>query len=500
MLDIQQKFYQLVISRLDGEKLSSMSYQKQAIELVQKGIGGFILFGGRKDKVKEFIHELQSIAEKPLFIASDIECGVGQQIQGATCFPCQMAVSAAIDINKHESIKILEEMVNAIACEASDIGINMPLIPVMDVNQNPDNPIICTRAFSDDPEKVAGYGRIYIKILENSGLISCAKHFPGHGDTDIDSHISLPVISKSIEELTEIDIFPFSEAVKTGVSSIMVGHLGIPAIDTLPASLSEKIITDLLRNALCFEGLILTDALTMHALNEIKDVPVKCINAGVDLLLHPVDADTVVKTLKRALSSGEIKEEKIDTAIERIIKFKSKIKDIKKPEIDYHEHARLASIIFDRSITLIKDSPGWLPVNVEEVSLIFKKEENDFDLTPLKNFFSEGAQFIDIKNLDINKTLLHKTLILALFTSIAAWKGSSGIRDEEVALIKELIRKSQRSIVISFGNPYVLRHFQEADVLIAAYDTAKQTQTSVIKCLRGEGAFQGIPPVKLFSL
>ena len=157
MLNPEQKLYQLIINRLDGEKLSSIPYQEQAVELVNRGIGGFILFGGKKDEAKGFIDKLQALSEIPLFIASDVERGVGQQVEGTTRFPSQMAVAAAINKNKAGDVEILKEAINAAAQEAVDIGINMPLIPVLDVNKNPDNPIICTRAFSDNPEEVAWY-------------------------------------------------------------------------------------------------------------------------------------------------------------------------------------------------------------------------------------------------------------------------------------------------------------------------------------------------------
>ena len=321
----ERKLYQLIIERLDGEKLSSAPYRERAFGLVEKSIGGFILFGGKKDEVKSFIAELQSLSEIPLLIASDIERGAGQQLEGSTRFPCQMAIAAAIDKNKSADVEILHDAVKAIAAEAVDAGINMPLIPVMDVNKNPDNPIICTRAFSDNPEEVAWFGKEYVRVLEEAGLISCAKHFPGHGDTSVDSHIVLPVISKSLADLMDVDLLPFREAIGAGVSSIMIGHLSIPAIDAFPASLSKKVISDLLRNELGYKGLILTDALNMSALKEIPNIPAKCVNAGVDILLHPADADSVVKELKQAVDSGEIEEEKIDRAVERILRYKKKV-------------------------------------------------------------------------------------------------------------------------------------------------------------------------------
>ncbi len=502
MLNLEQKLYQLVISRIEGYRLSSVNYQENAIELVRKGIGGFIFFGGKKDEVKGFIDKLQSITAIPLFIASDIEQGVGQQIDSASDFPCQMAVAAAINKNKTNDVKIFEDAVNAIIHEAIDIGINMPLIPVLDVNRNPDNPVICTRAFSDNPADIAWYGKIYIKTVEDSGLISCAKHFPGHGDTSIDSHISLPVISKSFKDVMDSDIFPFREAIKSGVSSIMIGHLSIPAIDTLPASLSQRIITELLRKDLGYKGLILTDALNMNALKEVKNIPMKCVSAGADILLHPADADLVVEELNQAITAREIDEKKIDTAVERILKYKEKIKNIQKTVIDYRKHAKLSALISDKSITLVKDTPGIQPIeDVHTISLVFLSDESNYDPSPLKKFLPDDSQFINIKELDLEKihpvNSFQETVVFALFTSIAAWKGSSDIRDEEIDIVKELMKISRKSIVISFGSPYLLRHFMEAEVLIAAYDTTEQAQSSVIKCLTGERDFTGSLPVRL---
>ena len=498
MLNLDQKLYQLIISRLDGYKLSSESYKDRAVELVEKGIGGFILFGGEKDELKSFIEKLQYISNIPLFIASDIERGAGQQAAGATWFPSQMAVAAAIDKTLRNDQHLLEKMIMAIADEAIDIGINMPLIPVMDVNREPDNPIICTRAFSDDPEVVAWYGKQYIRTLEDQGLLSCAKHFPGHGDTAIDSHISLPVISKSMKDLMDIDIYPFKESIAEGVSSIMLGHLSIPEIDPLPASLSKKIITNLLRQELGFDGLIMTDALNMHALNKFGSVPEKCVNAGVDIILHPADSDAVVDDLKSSVSEGGIEEATIDDAVERILRFKSGIQNINKPEVNYSNHRELSAEISARAVSCVKDSPDLLPLkNFQNVSLFVSGDEHEFDMTSLKGLLPEGDRIVNVKGLNLKKASIKETVIISLFTNIAAWKGSSGVGDEEMNIIKEIIRTSAKTIVVSFGSPYVLRHFFEADVLIAAYDSTEQAQRAVVKCLEGENNFNGRLPVKL---
>lgn len=502
MASLEGKLYQLIISRLDGEEISTASCRDRAFGLVQKGIGGFIVFGGEREGLRSFIQELQAASETPLFIASDIERGVGQQAEGATNFPSQMAVAAAIGKDRTKDAGLLTDTIRAVAEEALYTGINMPLIPVLDVNTNPDNPIICTRAFSDDPEEVAWFGRAYIRTLEDSGLLSCAKHFPGHGDTSTDSHISLPVISKPLNELMDTDILPFREAVREGVSSMMVGHLSVPEADSQPATISKKIITGLLREELGYEGLVLTDALNMHALRDVGDLYRKCLEAGADILLHPEDADSAVAELKHALESGSLSEDRVDDAVGRVLEGKSAIKDIRGAEPDYGRHRELSEQVSDRSVTLVKATPGLLPVTEDNrLSVVIAGERNEFETSPLASLPPDPSRYVYMGERETAKAILEKTrgetVVIAVFTSVAAWKGSSGVGEREKALLRELIRKSRKSLVLSFGSPYVLRHFTEADGLAAAYDCSVQAQRSVIKCLTGEMEFNGSLPVEL---
>jgi beta-glucosidase-like glycosyl hydrolase len=294
-----------------------------------------------------------------------------------------------------------------------------------------------------------------------------------------------------------VDIAPFREAVKAGTGSFMIGHLSVPALDSLPATLSKKIISGLLRIELGFEGLIITDALNMNALDEFDNVPVMCMNAGADILLHPADADEVVESLIIGIDSGEIEEEKINDALNRICRFRSGINTLQKTDIDFTKHQEIASLISDRSITLVKDTPGVLPLgDAQRLSLVCTGDQNDVDMDALKNFM-HGAGILNTGDPDLRNARFNETTVFALFTNVAAWKGSSGIRDEDIQIIKQAVKKAGQSIVISFGSPYVLGHFMEADVLIAAYESSGQAQRSVIKCLRGESTFQGRLPVKL---
>src|SRR3990170_4348158 len=500
-LTLEKKLYQLIISRLDGYDIRSRRYKEGIYELVERGIGGFIIFGGRKDEIKDFIQKIQSVSEIPLFIASDVECGVGKQIDDTTLFPCQMAMSAAIDKEKPGNIKLLQNALRAVSYESIDVGINMPLIPVLDINQNPDNPIICTRAFSDNPEDVVWFGLWYIKELEGAGLISCAKHFPGHGDTNVDSHISLPVITKSLKDLMKNDLIPFIEAIKEGVSSIMVGHLSIPVIDSKPASLSKRLITDLLRKELGFDGLVLTDALNMKALKDFEYVSAGCIKE---------DADKTVEELKFAMKNNILSEEEIEKAVNRILKIKDRLQNITTPlcpplvrgelkgaEVDYQGHKVLSANITDMSITLLKGTEGLLPISDEaKVHVVLAGENKFFESSSFKAIFRSVSTIHSPIPLPQGKGAKGK-VVFAIFTSISAGRGTSGIDDKEREQVYRLMKKAKNSIVISFGCPYVLRFFRDADVLIAAYETTEQAQRAVIKCLKGELGFKGRLPVKI---
>jgi beta-N-acetylhexosaminidase len=491
----EERLYQLIIGRLDGEMIGRSAYEEKIMALVRKGIGGFILFGGNRDEIKRFLRYLQTLSGTRLFVASDIERGMGQQAAGATVFPCQMAIAAAINRDIPEHVSLLEDAIRAIALEAKDAGINMPLIPVLDVNRNPDNPIICTRSFSDDPEEVSWFGSEYVRGLQREGLLSCAKHFPGHGDTATDSHISLPVIAKPYKLLMETDVAPFVKAIESDVMCIMVGHLNIPEIDPLPASLSGKVIA-LLRDQLGFAGLILTDALTMNALSGRENAPIECLHAGSDILLHPEEPDKTVRQLLSAVGSRMLPEARIDTAINRILKTKERLTDEKIEAADYSRHAGLSEMLTKMSVTLVKQSAGILPItDPGKCKVAFAGDEHLFEFSPFKDASYIPPSFHP--PLPERQEGRIETLIIAIFTSISAWKGSSGIERNEEERLLELIRKAHRSVVISFGSPYVLSRFREADMLIAAYDPTNMAQRAVIRCLKGELEFRGRLPVKI---
>lgn len=501
-----QKLYQLIITRLDGLRIGESRYSQAIFDLVDKGLGGVIIFGGRKEDVSGFINILQKRAKVPLFISSDIERGVGQQIEGYSHFPCPMAVASAIDRNNPQDVLMLRRSLHFVFLEAIECGINMPLLPVMDVNHNPKNPIICTRAFSDDPEIVGFFGAIYIKEMINLGLFACAKHFPGHGDTEIDSHLKLPEINRSYEDIMRMDIAPFRRAIDIGVSSIMAGHIRLPEIDKEPASLSGVILRDILRKECGFDGLILTDALNMGALNSISDVSVKAINGGADVLLHPCDAKETVLELERGINENRLDINGIDESIVRIMRLKTGIKDIKREVVERGVVNNLSQDIVSKSIALIK---GTVPlIKGKALTVTIAGDNRGFDISTLGYGGSSPhiELFLDglknsylISTTDLNQGIAFKgrSVIIMIISEIKAWRGTSGIPEGDEQAINQIIKDAKECVVISFGSPYILSRFKEASALIAAYEFTGLTLRAAAKCLTGESNFMGRLPVKI---
>ncbi len=302
--------YRFIIARLNGIDIERDF--DHHLRLVRKGIAGFIIFGGELETVRQGIKELQREATEPLIIASDLEQGLGGQIKGGTLFPPAMAIASAIKERstfnvQRSTLKLLKDTFKAIALEARYAGINTIFAPVLDINTNPENPIISTRAFGEDPETVSFFGCEMIKILQAHGIAACGKHFPGHGDTEVDSHISLPVVKKDLPSLEKSELVPFKKAIDAGVKMIMLGHLSVPAIDPsgIPASLSEKTVT-FLREKMSFRGITITDALNMGALGKYaeEEASLMALRAGVDILLHPTDPDKIASYLEFIESKG----------------------------------------------------------------------------------------------------------------------------------------------------------------------------------------------------
>lgn len=504
-MDMREKIAQLVIARLDGKDLKRrFSYYES---LVRRGIGGFILFGGKKKEIKYAMRALQKKARIPLFIGSDLEQGLGQHIDGGTLFPPALALTRAVNRDRRKDILLLRRAIHVIAGEARAVGINIIFSPVLDVNTNPENPIICTRAFGDDPQGVAWFGREFIRGFQREGVIACGKHFPGHGDTTSDSHRELPVVTGDIRRLKKTELYPFQQAILGGVKMIMVGHLKVPALDAqFPSSLSQKTIQGLLRGKMKFKGLVITDAMNMHAVSQYNSIPdrkkqrseekacLQALQAGADILLHPEDPERVIEYLN---SEHDRVKPAAARAFQSIMRIKQTLRrtapfSIPISSIGTKSNREVARELTQRSIRVrygsekerrkaVPDNPVVLFLDDDNAGSgnIFSKKIQEYfpsaEFLYIDNTYQGGAG----KILD---AVSGRTLIAGVFSKVSAWKGRSGLTRKLLTILKRTIRIAGHSVVVGFCCPSVLEGL-ESDIIIEAYSGEGLSQESAAETL-----------------
>jgi beta-glucosidase len=296
--------------------------------LIERGVGGVILLGGSAAEVALKNQQMQAWSEILLLICADIEEGVGQRFGGATWFPPPMALAGMAKTDLSGAIALAQAMGKTTAQEALAIGINWLLTPTVDVNNNPDNPVINVRAFGETPVIVSALTSAYIRGAKAEGALTTAKHFPGHGDTATDSHWNLPVIPHDRPRLDQVELAPFRTAIALGVDAVMSGHLIVPALDQEPTTFSSKVMTDLLRGELGFRGLVVTDALVMGAIAERygnAEAAIRSIEAGNDLVMMPLEAEGAIEAIVAAVASGRLSRERLEQSVARLWQAKAKI-------------------------------------------------------------------------------------------------------------------------------------------------------------------------------
>lgn len=522
-MTLEEKVGQLIVCRYTGRfvNLDSEYVNELKTLVVEQKIGGLILFAGDVYETARLTNTLQEKAKIPLLITSDLERGLGNQIDGATLFPPVMSLGAA------DSEEMAYRMGKITALEARAIGIHMTYAPVVDVNINPDNPIINVRSFGEDPEQVGRLAGPFIKGCQENGLIATAKHFPGHGDTAEDSHTILPTIKGDRERLDKVEIHPFKIAVEAGVQAIMAAHLNLPALDpspNVPSSLSKPILTGLLRDELGFEGIIVTDAMGMGGvttLYEPEEAALMAIRAGIDMILLSPKPKEVIDALVQAVRIGEIPKERIEASVKRILEAKARLGLYKQKLVDLElldiriaprAHLRQAEATFERSMTLVKNEDDVIPLSRENQNIAVLALSSDpggyfAGVTFVKEmkkrnsqvfeFYAEATTGQDYLELALKKARGADILVFALFSRVRAKKGSVDLEMSHVHLIREAAKLSKGVVVVSFGSPYFLRHFPEVDAYICAYRFADEAQMAAAKALFGEIDIQGKLPVSI---
>ncbi|WP_373480557.1 glycoside hydrolase family 3 N-terminal domain-containing protein [Geminocystis sp.] len=503
-LSLRKKIGQLIVVRTTGYIFDHQiryptweaTQSQLKIWLAELNLGGVILLGGSCGEIAYRTKQLQSWAKTPLFVAADIEEGVGQRFTGASWFPPPMALSKIAEFNLMDAKKYAEKMGNITAREALAIGINWILAPITDVNNNPDNPVINVRSFGDNPQVVGDLAEAFIDGCKPYPILTTAKHFPGHGDTSTDSHLDLPKINHNLHRLQEIELLPFQQAINKGVDSIMTAHMLVEALDCVnPATLSYSVLTELLRKKMGFQGLIVTDALIMGGVSKYasqEEIVVKAIQAGADILLMPENPLTAVNAIEKAIDDGILSEERIDESLARIYQAKAKLfsasfnseenfvsmtpnlegkkiisfpKDDNQPMdvISTSEAIATVNEILEQSMS----QDGKLPLQATDqaINLVVVHDLLNCDFldrqTPsvtIPESYGYQTQLFDHRNLSLAQ-YKDQPILLQAFIRGNPFLGNGGLTDSGKAFYEELLTTNYIKGIIIYGSPYILDWF-----------------------------------------
>ena len=516
----REKAAQMIMAWMPGGlDVGSREYRRAERWVTSLGVGAIIVGKGDRQSTTRVLRALQRRSRVPMLFASDLEWGAGMRLLGATLLPPAMAIAAAGDT------LLAYEHGRVTATEARASGLHMTLGPVLDINIDPRNPIINTRSFGEDPEAVARYGAAVIRGLRDGGLLAVGKHFPGHGDTDEDSHVALPTITASRARLDSAELVPFRAAVRAGISGIMVGHIAAPALGTgtLPASLSRSVATTLLRDDLQFEGLVMTDALNMAGVargRTIPEIAVRAVGAGADILLQPSDPDAAIDAIVTAVSRGDITRARLDASVRRILRAKVRAGLIGRQRAPHSANAarlptggEVSDSIATRSITLVRDEPALLPVRPERPVLSLTYASGVAVPGGASEAFDATLRAAGLRVTRL--TLPTRTAVAVADSLIRAWDagatpplvivssytlpipGRGPLIPDAVTQSIERVARRTPVIYVTFGAPYVIADVPSANTAVVAWTGLPAAQRAAARVILGTRAATGRLPVSV---
>lgn len=518
-LSPDERIAQLMVVRLstyDSKTKTVTFFDKQVSDLIkQYNIGGICLFQGSPVKQANILNALQAQAKTPILMCIDAEWGLGMRmIDSVLPLPKQMMLGAMPDAG------IVYNYGKIVADQCRRMNIQVNYAPVVDVNNNPDNPVINDRSFGEDKYKVAQYGIAYMKGMQDNGVMACAKHFPGHGDVAVDSHYDLPVINKTKAQLDSLELYPFRQIFKAGIGSVMIAHLAIPAIDNTPnkpTSISKNNVTDLMRTELGYQGLTFTDALEMAGVKKFYPdgaASVESLIAGNDMLCLPGDVPLSIAKIKEAISSGRLSQAAIDLHCKKVLVSKyqyglSKLAPINTDNLTADLNSSVKSMrrtVAENALTLLKKTDDLFfplaatakPANdVVYVSFgnnaenaFAKRMKADHNADVIYFPYSQDSIKVDIATLKKK----YKKVIIGIHNYARVPANNFGISKAAVTLATQL-QKQTSAITFVFGNPYVIKNWCDAKNLVACYEDDEIVQNTAADLLQGKIAAKGKLPV-----
>ncbi len=522
-LTLREKVAQMIVPYSLSQYLSydDPDYLDLVHEVEDEKVGGIVVSLGNIYEQAILLNRLQKLAAVPLLISTDYENGLGMRLQNGIAFPSNMALGATRDS------ALVYQIGRVVGEEAREVGIGQNYAPVSDVNDNPENPIINVRSYGENPRLVEKLASAFAVGTQDAGVVATAKHFPGHGDTEVDSHSDLPVINYGYGRLDTLELVPFKADVDAGIKSVMVAHIAFPKIESqpnVPATLSGKIITDLLRDSLRFHGLVVTDAMTMKGVTKefsTADAAIRAVEAGADIILMPPDDKVAIDAITKAVQRGEISWTRIDNSVRKILEIKSELGLNKNRFVDLNnipkvvgteEHELLAEHAARRSITIVRNDNNILPLQYHQPQRILCMVVSDNGDPSISNNFKkelqsryENVDYIQIdptsNDLDFKNVLnVIESYNLVLVPAYIRWRSGTGKIDFP-APIQDFLDKITSSgkpvVMVSFGNPYLLRSVPKVSAYVCAYGDMKVSVQAAAEALFGESSVSGKLPVTI---
>ncbi len=526
-LGLREKVAQMIGIRAAGLDPQRDPERHRALLLLVRdlGVGGVVVFDSEVGSLPRLLNELQGAAPLPLLAAADMERGMSFRIRhGVVPLPYAMAIGAT------RSEAAAEFAGEVAAREGRALGVHWALAPVADVNSNPRNPVINIRSYGEDPDLVARLVSAFVRGAASGGVLTTVKHFPGHGDTTVDSHLGLATVSGGRDRLDSVELLPFRAAVAAGVDAVMLGHVSVPTLDPSgePATLSPLISEGLLREEMGFGGLIVTDALDMAGIagGNAGDAAVKAVLAGADFILLPRDPVVAVEALVRAVDQGLLSEARIDASVRRILEAKERLgldrQRLVDPDLVAERVARPADRaraleVARRSITVVQNRGDVLPLRAEEpirlLHLVLSSDAKNGDIQGIPEEELKRRQIdVETRTLgpDVSETVMAEVrsraragfthVLVSAFARVTGSKGTADMCARHAKLVRSLAESGPPVVVVSFGSPYLLRQFPEVPVYVCGYGSAESTQRAAIGAVFGEYPVSGRLPVRLPGL
>lgn len=534
-MTLRQKVGQMVMPFVLGTYAPKGSAEHARLRewVEEHEVGGFVLSVGSPMGVALKLNDLQSHARLPLMVAADFETGAGFRLAGilhastnislggATNFPTLMALGATGNAG------LAYEMGRVTALEARAVGVHVAFAPVLDVNNNPENPIINVRSLGEDPASVSTLGSALVRGIEEHGAIAVGKHFPGHGDTETDSHIGLPTIAVDRARMDSVELPPFRAAIAAGMRGMMTAHITVPSVNggtSRPATLSQPVLTGLLREELGFDGLLFTDAMDMGAIDREygrDEAAVLAVEAGADIILMPPSVRGTIDAVVGAVLDGRLAEERIDASVRRILAQKHRLGLLEERRVDIDRvadvvgipaHQEVAREIARKSITVLRNDRDLLPLlgtrTARVMSVTYRRESDLF----AGRFFDAalGARYPRLRRETVGRdtpagtydALLREArrsnlVVVNLYITALSYQGTVALPEETTDFLDALAEAGVPHVVVSFGNPYLLRELGSVPAYMLAWSGSEASQRAAADALFGDFEISGTAPTRV---